>query len=162
MLPFTYETQVCLPFSNDLRDQIVERLLTQFRINLEKERAQDICQTGQQITFTRGFFSVVSKWDTLYFIDKGAIEVMLDGGQVVVSYRLWFVSLSIIAISGICVGGIVALLPMGSACQVLFVSGFSLFLYVFYFFGAVERFSVFVQDAWQSVAGKLPDEKHFA
>jgi hypothetical protein len=93
IFPFSFGGTIEIPLESDTK-----RIISTLTERIKAEKPSEITSTQSRITFYGGFFRlVVGNWNLLTSINYGVIEVTPANNKLLVSYKLWFIELLIIA-----------------------------------------------------------------
>ena len=98
MIPFTFSKTVEVLVTEDGIKDVAEAVLGSISDQIRAKEPKSCTNEQSQILFSGGPFSVPNpRWNVLGMITKGKIDVMRSRNKLVISYKLWYTELLILA-----------------------------------------------------------------
>jgi hypothetical protein len=133
MFPFSFKKTIQVPIQNNKADSVSKKILSELADSIFDEKPSSFTTNHNQIKFSGGSFRLVGNWNLLTSIDHGIITVVPAHDKLLVSYKLWFTELLIIASLMAPIFGVVILSKESLAQPIFLVVGiWSFFCAQFY------------------------------
>jgi hypothetical protein len=93
IFPFSFGGIIEIPLESDTK-----RIISTLTERIKAEKPNEITSTQSRITFYAGFFRlVIGSWNLLTSINYGVIDITPAKNKLLVSYKIWFIELLIVA-----------------------------------------------------------------
>ncbi len=90
MFPFSFSRIIEVPIPGNTMESASEKILSLLAERISAEKPRSMSSNQRQITFSGGPFRFVGKWNLLFLISHGVIDVVPDNDKLLISYKVWF------------------------------------------------------------------------
>jgi hypothetical protein len=97
MFPFTFSRTIEIPVADETTESASKAISSLLSRRIKAEMPRSFTSNPHQISFSGGVFRFVGSWNLLVSITYGVIDFMPTNDKLLVSYKLWFMELFVLA-----------------------------------------------------------------
>ena len=147
MIPFTFGKTITVLVTEDGIKDVAESVLDSISDKIKAKKPKSCITNQYQILFSGGPFSVPNpRWNVLGTITKGKIDVIPSKNKLMISYKLWYTELLILASLATVLVLYILIFSLGS--QSLWIAGLAwLGFYLINYLISIARFDALMFSA---------------